>query len=470
MNSFSKKLLLSILILLLLLSAGYFLLAVYYRDGFSLNTWINGVYCTGKSPEEVNKELLSQTKATTYTVIDLDGTQYSIDLSEVGYEADYLSRLDAFLAAQNPYLWVDNLFFHREHTLSPIVTCDEEELKDWFLSLPFARTQQTMEKDYLLTYSADFGYTFLDGLANRLDVEAAFAAIASSVADGECEMDLALAGCYVDHEPDAQQKERLNLWEKLKRYQSCDILYCFGEDRRSILTGEMASMLAKDAENMPLLTESGELILNEEAVRAFVKTLAEEFDTYGSTREFLSTRGDLVTIEGGTYGSLIDQEAETQFLLDTLLADKVHSGSTLAHVPTYARTAFAYGKNDIGSTYIEVDMGEQRMYYYEKGELILATDIVTGNTGRRMGTPEGVNYVYNKQTDRILRGPGYATYVKYWMPVKGGIGIHDATWRKEFGGEIYKTAGSHGCINTPKDQMEILYERVQIGTPVVMFY
>ena len=110
------------------------------------------------------------------------------------------------------------------------------------------------------------------------------------------------------------------------------------------------------------------------------------------------------------------------------------------------------------------------MYYYEDGSLILSTDVVTGNTGRRMGTPEGVNYVYDKQQNRVLRGRGYATPVKYWMPVKGAIGIHDASWRSEFGGEIYKTNGSHGCVNTPLEVMRELYDKAEIGTPVVIFY
>ena len=87
-----------------------------------------------------------------------------------------------------------------------------------------------------------------------------------------------------------------------------------------------------------------------------------------------------------------------------------------------------------------------------------------------MGTPAGVNYVNNKQRNRVLRGEGYASPVKYWVPVKGAIGIHDANWRSEFGGEIYKTNGSHGCINTPTEIMSQLYDAVEIGTPVIMFY
>ncbi len=128
------------------------------------------------------------------------------------------------------------------------------------------------------------------------------------------------------------------------------------------------------------------------------------------------------------------------------------------------------GKEDIGSTYIEVDMGEQKMYYYVNGVLKIDTPIVTGNTSRRMGTPSGVNFVYLKQKNRVLRGRDYASPVDFWMPVKGNIGIHDASWRSKFGGEIFKTNGSHGCINTPRDAMEQLYDMAEVGTPVVMFY
>ena len=214
-----------------------------------------------------------------------------------------------------------------------------------------------------------------------------------------------------------------------------------------------------------VLDEQGKLCADEEKVFAFVDWLADTYDTVGAERTFHATRGDIVKVEGGIYGNLIDREAEKEYLLDAFLQKKAE-----IHTPVYSQMARKQGLDDIGDTYIEVDMTEQKMYYYEKGVLKLETEIVTGNMRRRMGTPEGVNFVYNKQKNRVLRGPGYASPVKFWMPVKGGIGIHDAGWRKEFGGDIYQTAGSHGCINTPKDKMEELFDCVQIGTPVVMFY
>ena len=70
----------------------------------------------------------------------------------------------------------------------------------------------------------------------------------------------------------------------------------------------------------------------------------------------------------------------------------------------------------------------------------------------------------------MLRGPNYATPVDFWMPVKGSIGLHDADWRKEFGGDIYLTNGSHGCVNIPPEVMPTIYDEYEIGTPVIMFY
>ena len=100
----------------------------------------------------------------------------------------------------------------------------------------------------------------------------------------------------------------------------------------------------------------------------------------------------------------------------------------------------------------------------------METDVVTGNTSKKWGTPEGIYSVYAKQKNRILRGTGYASFVNYWMPVNGNIGIHDASWRSTFGGEIYKKSGSHGCINTPYQKMKEIYDTVEIGIPVIMFY
>lgn len=469
MKRTTKRVIFAVLMVLLLLLTVYFVLAFYYREGFSLNTWINGVYCTGKTVEEVNSELLSRTEAPNIVITDKTGKTYTISLADAEYLADYSNALERYRQEQNPYLWVDNVLFHSRRTLAPAVTVDAAALKKVFDSLTFVREEQQKKKDYSLYQSENGAYVFTDGLVDRIDLEKAFLALQEAVENGRESLNLQDSDCYYDITPNENQKALRNLWKEIERYQNCDIVYCFGEERHPLTAADCVSFLAKE-EGLPQLDENGSFMLEEEAVKNYVEKLAEEYDGYGRTRQFHSTRGDVITIEGGTYGSKLDQKKEVAYLMEHLLDAGVHTGTPQSHIPVYEREAFCYGRDDIGDTYIEVDMTQQKMYYYEKGVLRLETDVVTGNMRRHMGTPEGVNFVYNKQKDRVLRGPGYAAPVKFWVPVKGSIGIHDASWRKEFGGDIYQTAGSHGCINTPKDKMEELYDCVQIGTPVVMFY
>ena len=55
------------------------------------------------------------------------------------------------------------------------------------------------------------------------------------------------------------------------------------------------------------------------------------------------------------------------------------------------------------------------------------------------------------------------------MPFNGGIGLHDATWRSKFGGDIYVTNGSHGCINLPKDKAEKIYDIIDKNMPIIVY-
>ena len=117
-------------------------------------------------------------------------------------------------------------------------------------------------------------------------------------------------------------------------------------------------------------------------------------------------------------------------------------------------------------TYIDVDLTNQILTYYKNGMPAMTSDVVTGNASKHNDTPEGVYEIYMKQKGRTLRGPDYETFVNYWMPFTGNYGLHDATWRGAFGGSIYKTAGSHGCVNLPKSAASTLYDLAPIGTKV----
>lgn len=126
-------------------------------------------------------------------------------------------------------------------------------------------------------------------------------------------------------------------------------------------------------------------------------------------------------------------------------------------------------------TRIELDITKQNILMYIDGECILDTPCVTGNVADGCSTPTGIYYLYYKERNAVLRGSNsdgsrYASPVDYWMPFNGGIGFHDASWRNGiFGGEIYKTDGSHGCVNMPHDSAKTLYENITSDIPIIIY-
>ena len=311
----------------------------------------------------------------------------------------------------------------------------------------------------------DKGYELYNGMEHVLSMENLLSQAKSAIADESFSLSLSQGDCYVDLELTQQMQDTLALFGKVDAFQQCDIVYDMGDAQIPLEPSITCKWIQLDENGDFNLDKKGNLILREEGIEEFIAQLAAEYDTYGSVRKFQATRGETVEIEGGTYGNQLNQKKEVTYLTKAFREKRSE-----VHVPVYKREAYVRGKNDIGDTYIEIDMTAQKMYLYEKGVLKIETDVVTGNMKKGHDTPSGVNYVYSKQRNRILKGEDYASPVKYWMPVKGNIGIHDASWRKEFGGEIYLKNGSHGCINTPYDAMKELYNSVEVGIPVVMFY
>ena len=92
------------------------------------------------------------------------------------------------------------------------------------------------------------------------------------------------------------------------------------------------------------------------------------------------------------------------------------------------------------------------------------------NPGGNHDTPRGVFRIISKAQNTYLTGPDYRSFVNYWMQLTwGGVGLHDASWRSYYGGNIYTYNGSHGCINMPYWAVEQAYGMFSAGMPVVIW-
>ena len=162
----------------------------------------------------------------------------------------------------------------------------------------------------------------------------------------------------------------------------------------------------------------------------------------------------------------VDYEINQTELL-TLLSKKLIELEDLElEVPWYCwRNGEAFA---IEGHYVEVDIHNQVMTYVKDGEVLVTTDVVTGNTWG-YPTPTGYYKVENKDVNCWLSGADYNVHVDYWVGFIGyTYGLHDADWRTIFGGDHYKIEGSHGCVNTPKGPMAKIHENIEVGVPVLV--
>ena len=248
---------------------------------------------------------------------------------------------------------------------------------------------------------------------------------------------------------------------------NCNIVYDLGNGQYYAITKPIAmSMMVTNPDGSYYLDPTTQYYVVDEAkVDAFLSGLDALYSGPESdTLIFHATRGEDVVVEGGTLTRrFLDEDTEYNYLWQAMMEQRQE-----VHVPQYG----------IGKTYIELDMTNQTLYYYKNGTLVLETPIVTGNTSQGNGSPTGVYYLRGKSRNQTLisskpkNDPGYyESFVNYWMPYVGNsVGIHDATWRSKFGGTIYQSGGSHGCINVPLANMDKLFPETEVSTPVVAFY
>lgn len=127
---------------------------------------------------------------------------------------------------------------------------------------------------------------------------------------------------------------------------------------------------------------------------------------------------------------------------------------------------------DLNAKIVLIDISEQHVWAFENGVAVLESPIVSGTADTKRETSRGIFAIANKVPGKYLRGPGWKCWVDYWMPfdTKRAIGLHDASWREsdEFNPETYLTDGSRGCVNLPCEFAPLLYDFVEIGTPVIV--
>ena len=434
----------------------YLAASVYFMEHFFLGTAVNGENVEFQTVKQVNSLILEQAEGYGLTLLERGGTEESVTAQQLGMSFSETENVRNYKRVQNGFLWPRMFWQQDTYQIAPDITFDEETFDETLASLSCVREGEEPE-DARVELTADGYELYPEQQGPRIKEDVLKEQVRAAAETLTETVDLEEAGCYEAPSLAADSPEITELTAKLDQWFATEVTYEFGSQTEVVDSSVVAGFIQLDG---------CEASLSEEAVRAWVAGLADRRDTYKKSRQFNSTLRGVITVSGGNYGWQIDQETETAALLAS-----VEKGETAAKQPAWSREGKAWGdNNDVGDTYIEVDMGAQHMWAYKDGALLIDTDVVTGNISRNYGTPSMVAAIQYKDRNAVLRGDNYATPVKYWMPFYGNYGIHDASWRREFGGTVYLTNGSHGCVNTPPAAMKVIFENMDSGTPVVLYY
>ena len=444
----------------LLIAAGiYVRYAVYYENRYFLNTIIGGEDCSGKTPVEA--EFLLYEKVSDY-VLEVSGREGLSEIilpNEIGMQYIFDDSLRKMKKEQNPVLWIMGLFQEYNYDMPEVAHFDEAALQQRIEKLVFFQKENIRApRDAYISYSEGNGeYVIVNAdQGTELNREKAEDEIKKAILSLNPGLDLDESGCYKTADLDENSDSLSNSLKLANHYISARVTYDWNGNEVLVDSDRICRWLKIDKDKVEL---------DEKAIRKFVARQSEEYDNYGKNRIFRTTDGREIDLNTGLFGWLTDQEAETAALIKT-----IKNGETIKKQPTHTEEKPLSWQVWVKDTYVEIDLGKQHLYLYIDGELVLDSDFVSGNASRGWGTPAGVFALTYKTQNAVLRGANYETPVSYWMPFNGNIGMHDATWRASFGGSIYRTNGSHGCINLPYEQAKKIYEYIYPGCPVVCYY
>ena len=428
-------------------------------------TVINGIPVSGMTPQDAKSYMEGFFNGNyTLKLQDKNGNKETIRDTDIGLEMQVTGDIGAVLTDQNARGRENGPGIDNKYQVDAKMVYDEERLDAILSELSCVKNGTPTTDAYISAYEEGKDFSIIPEVqGTEIDMDRLKEAVRNALDNRTSLVSLADTGCYKQVSVKSDNEELNRLCSNMNRFKDVTITYTFGDQKELLAGTEIAKWINGG-------TGTG-MAIDEQKAAAYIKSLADKYDTYGKPHVYKSTSGREVTINGN-YGWQINQQEEL-----VALKNMINNCSSQTREPAYSQTAASRNGYDFGNTYVEIDMGEQKLYMYKDGECIVNTPIVTGNVSKNYTTPEGLYTLYYKERNRILRGPkladgsySYESPVSYWMPFNGGIGLHDATWRGKFGGTIYKTNGSHGCINMPLNAAKTVYENVYKNIPILCFY
>ncbi len=446
-----------ILVLLMLIAAAYVCGLLYFQGHFLPGTVINGFRCDFKTAEEAEDLLTARVRAYELAVYTRGNGVEGIRASEMGLSYESHGEVQNILDNQEISFWFASIGKTQEYVISEELTYNETLLDAALEGLNCMQTQNVEQPQDATVELQNGEYVIVPEVeGNALVYEKLKNTVLDAALSGTSEVNLEESGCYQEPMLRAEDPVMQDNLEFVKTVMEVVITYDFADQVEKVDAERIADWITYQ--------EDGAYSLDQELVRSYVEGLAEKYNTGSREREFRKYDGTIIQVSGGDYGWDIDVEQETQALMEAIV-----NGETQVREPIYKESAFSRDTtNDIGYTYIEIDLTAQKLVWYVEGQPLVETQIVSGIPGNSdTATPTGVYSLkeksspYNDARDLLS--------VNWFLNFYGDYGIHDAPERADFSFGVYVDQGTWGCIEVPSEAMQEIYQGAEVGTPVIIY-
>ncbi len=448
------------MILVLSLGGTYGFLKIYFANHFYLGTTINCIDISGKTVEEAENYIKKETSDYVILLEGRDGVSEEIKGEDfkLKYDEDKNYIIEEIKNQQKESFWIKNFLYGKNKNVDDLIKYDEKELDNIIDNLSIFNENNIIEpKNPQLVYKNGEIQVEDEVYGNKIKKNELKEKIKEYISYKKSILNIEDENCYENPEYTKFSEKILKRKKALEKYKKSAVVYNLGTQEERIDINTMMNWIDMDDEDNSFI--------NEDKVMEFVNEFADKYDTLGKIRNMYSTSGRNVTIKGGDYGFKINREAEKEALIDTL-----KNNSETSREPIYVQTGMNTIINDIENTCVEIDLTKQYLWFYKDGNIIAEGNIVSGCIANGTITPEGTYKLKYKDKDSVLVGENYRSPVSFWMPFNGNIGLHDASWRYKFGGNIYLSNGSHGCVNLPYELASCIFYNIDEGTPVICYY
>lgn len=431
---------------------------LFYNWNFFQGTTINGVKCSNTTVDKAESIISKEVREYELTIEERNDQKEQIKGKDIGLKIYFDGGLGSLKRKQNPFFWPVAIFMKHDYQIGTMLNYDKDLLESFYNYLEIFNEEKVIQpSDAHVSEYENGAYHVVDAeQGNLVKKEEFFEIVKKKILSMESSVSIEEEGCYVAPDLTADNESLKNAVDEMNHLLSSKIVYQF-DDKKEVVDAERIHKWI-------VLQKDYTVTLDDAKVKEFIDYIGKTYNTFGQVRSLKTSYGKTIDITGGDYGWWLDRVSEQKELIAA-----VKEGTQGEREPVYFQTAAHYGKDDVGDTYVEINLTAQHLFFYKDGKLVVESDFVSGNLKKNYGTPVGTYPIQYRQRNATLVGEDYATPVNYWMPFNGNIGLHDAPWRSTFGKDIYLTSGSHGCINLPPAVAKTIYEGIARGVGVYVY-